>query len=441
MSLTKVSFSMIDGAFLNVKDFGAAGDGITDDTVAIQTAINAAANANPLYFPPGRYKVTDSLDLYSNTSIFGANDAGLDWRVENLGLSIIELVTADVNKSLFEVSQANLKSGLVWNIAVKNISVTNKTVVGGSGFKLLNVANSYFENVFIEKFSLGLHIINGMTNTFNQVNSQQCGTASFYVEGDGTTTTTQVFNQCVARESDWGWIMPSTATSYSMNTILNNCVIESTKVGGVSLNKSCSATFNDMYCENVPDDREITNGVMFNLHNDGDNTVAPLNSYAIFNGGSLAGGNFGLFSGSAGIFIGQSNYIQINNTILFRCTYGIICDVSTTKANSVYLNAPQFVQVTTPYQNTAGKINGIYPSTVMSTSTSSYASFGWIGAGVTQPESGQVARFQSTTAGLGLPRQTTAQRTNYNPPGGTLVYDTDLQKVYYRNEAGWVAFT
>jgi len=44
----------------NVKQFGAKGDGATDDTIAIQAAINAASNSmhREIYFPAGKYNYT-----------------------------------------------------------------------------------------------------------------------------------------------------------------------------------------------------------------------------------------------------------------------------------------------------------------------------------------------------------------------------------------------
>jgi hypothetical protein len=53
---------------VSVKDFGAVGDGVTDDTAAIQAAVTkliTITNSQPatLYFPSGSYKVTNSIDF------------------------------------------------------------------------------------------------------------------------------------------------------------------------------------------------------------------------------------------------------------------------------------------------------------------------------------------------------------------------------------------
>jgi hypothetical protein len=58
MALTKASFSMITGTPVNIKDFGAIGDGVADDTAAIQTAAAAVTSYTELYFPPGDYLVS-----------------------------------------------------------------------------------------------------------------------------------------------------------------------------------------------------------------------------------------------------------------------------------------------------------------------------------------------------------------------------------------------
>lgn len=65
MALTKVSYSMIDKAPANVLDFGAVGDGVTDNTAAIQAAINYVQNngGGSVYLPAGVYKLNSGLTI------------------------------------------------------------------------------------------------------------------------------------------------------------------------------------------------------------------------------------------------------------------------------------------------------------------------------------------------------------------------------------------
>jgi hypothetical protein len=69
--------------YISVKDFGAVGDGVADDTAAIRAAIGAAGQlrvtppqiiavgGQTIFFPPGRYKVTDTLYYPSSVTFKG----------------------------------------------------------------------------------------------------------------------------------------------------------------------------------------------------------------------------------------------------------------------------------------------------------------------------------------------------------------------------------
>lgn len=65
--------------FVSVKDFGAKGDGTTNDTVAIQSALTALriAGGGELFFPAGTYIITSSLYVGSKTRLRGVGRASL----------------------------------------------------------------------------------------------------------------------------------------------------------------------------------------------------------------------------------------------------------------------------------------------------------------------------------------------------------------------------
>jgi hypothetical protein len=68
MSLTKVSYAMIGGAYANVLDFGADKSGSADSSTAIQNAINSlGVLGGVVYFPPGTYKIASTVFTPSNS--------------------------------------------------------------------------------------------------------------------------------------------------------------------------------------------------------------------------------------------------------------------------------------------------------------------------------------------------------------------------------------
>jgi hypothetical protein len=58
------------GDSANVKAFGVKGDGTTDDTAALQAALNAGAGG-AVYFPNGTYIISGTLLISAGTTVFG----------------------------------------------------------------------------------------------------------------------------------------------------------------------------------------------------------------------------------------------------------------------------------------------------------------------------------------------------------------------------------
>jgi len=61
MSLTKVTFSMIDSAAINAKDYGVDMTGVADSSAAFQLALNACTGGKLLYVPTGSVKLDNQV--------------------------------------------------------------------------------------------------------------------------------------------------------------------------------------------------------------------------------------------------------------------------------------------------------------------------------------------------------------------------------------------
>lgn len=64
--------------FVNVVEYGAKGNGTTDDSASIQNALNALSSSGGIiYFPKGTYLIKTGLLFYSNQTLFFENGATL----------------------------------------------------------------------------------------------------------------------------------------------------------------------------------------------------------------------------------------------------------------------------------------------------------------------------------------------------------------------------
>lgn len=112
---------------VSVKDFGAVGDGVADDTAAIQAAINALTPAGGrLYLPKGAYKITSELSITNiPIEIFG----------DGMYATRIEQVTANTNGIHFISNTTNNAPStdnlLINSLHIHDISVNRGLNSGG----------------------------------------------------------------------------------------------------------------------------------------------------------------------------------------------------------------------------------------------------------------------------------------------------------------------
>jgi parallel beta-helix repeat protein len=147
---------------VSVKDFGAVGDGVTDDTAAIQAAIDSAPGG--LFFPKGTYAVTPvsgqnycllidakTIHLYGNnaTISMATTDVKQALRILNSdnfvisGLSFVGSATngSDGGQGLLQLSQCD--NAVIENCIVKDANCDGISMAVCNN---ITVANCIFEN-------------------------------------------------------------------------------------------------------------------------------------------------------------------------------------------------------------------------------------------------------------------------------------------------------
>lgn len=149
---------------VSVKDFGAAGDGIADDTAAVQAAINSGSSGfTSVYFPTGTYKITSQITISGDrVMLYGDGSSS----------RILFNPTANAICFLFDKGSTSSVQNTVRDLTFYSTDTTyTKTAI-----KLVDVSQCLVENVhtifphWYGNGSIFLHILGRDTSAVRGLN-------------------------------------------------------------------------------------------------------------------------------------------------------------------------------------------------------------------------------------------------------------------------------
>jgi hypothetical protein len=175
-------------AWLNVRAFGATGNGTTDDTAAILAAIAAAeATGGPavVYLPAGTYLTSASLVLTSNTRLLG-DGKGVTVILAATG-ALFDVVSTPIPPSSGTAGYAQQYIGIE-HLEINCSQMTGTTAGQGNGIHFYGVKYSYIRDVYVNAAVNWSILLDGDTTNFGyNIEVRQClinnGSAGIWMTG------------------------------------------------------------------------------------------------------------------------------------------------------------------------------------------------------------------------------------------------------------------
>jgi hypothetical protein len=207
---------------VSVKDFGAVGDGVTDDSTAIRNAINYASNINgaaaseqrELWFPTGEY-IYDGVEITNdevcirgerrpnvNSGLTGLESgsiikgsfhlSGENPQIRNIGIDVYNDTTADGLFLNTYLGSTGGESCIIEDVIV----VASPSATAGHATGVEGHANVYINNVeaYGGLYNMALKVENASVNGFNGYSAVIDGLIIKSETGAGTTNNINVSN-------------------------------------------------------------------------------------------------------------------------------------------------------------------------------------------------------------------------------------------------------
>lgn len=250
----------------NVFQFGATGNGSTDDTAAIQAALTAAGNANGgiVYLPVGTYNVSATLTIPTNVTLEGVGKAQDITAPTTPSSVLVWTSTATGTPPVIELGP-NTANSCVKNLAIRstNAMVANGILVNSTRQFLVSQVSMDQVNVAFDMEALST--TNCSEGVIEDIYIYRCN-VGMYFEGDTATPT------------------------YVTNNVIRNFAVFSAAQSGISLANNCDS--NTFFRVEIAEAAGVTsgfNGILAGVSGSADVnriyfyavTVSGSNGYAI----------------------------------------------------------------------------------------------------------------------------------------------------------------
>ena len=198
---------------VTVKEFGATGDGTTDDTASIQLALNKIANGGTLIFPTGDYKISAAMSITLNGYVI----------IKGIGATITSIISDASTLGIFTITGASTYSVKFDGLVIKGTA----SVSGGvSGVKLISCKNSTIENCETRQLSgNGIFVDLGSDVTISNNVLISNKTSGIYVTNTSNVLVDGNYvedNGVLGSGNGYGITMATSTTAANKNIIISN---------------------------------------------------------------------------------------------------------------------------------------------------------------------------------------------------------------------------